>query len=69
MDLEELLNPISEQELVGKISEEDIFQSVQDMLEAEQMMEVNGTNNVNKDTVKAKPTCKEALMAAFTLQR
>ena len=53
----------------GMVSEEDIFKSDQDMLEAQQMMEVNGGNNVDEDTVKAKPTCKEALMAAFTLQK
>jgi hypothetical protein len=35
MDLEELLNPISEQELSGMVSEEDIFKSVQDMLKAQ----------------------------------
>ena len=69
MDLEELLNPISEQELVGKVSEEDIFKSVQDILEAEQMMEVNRGDDVDKDTVEAKLTCKEALMATFTLQK
>jgi len=28
MDLEELLNPASEQELVGKVSEEEIFKSI-----------------------------------------
>jgi hypothetical protein len=55
--------------LVGKVSEEEIFKSVQDMLEAEQMMEINGGDDVDKETVKAKPTCKEALMATFTLQK
>ena len=39
------------------------------MLEAQQMMEVNGGDNVVEDTVEAKPTCKEALMATFTLQK
>lgn len=43
MDLEELLNAVSEQGLVGEISDEEIFRSVMDMREAEQMMEVNGT--------------------------
>ncbi|GLB43834.1 putative CENP-B ARS binding protein-like protein [Lyophyllum shimeji] len=68
-ELEELLNPLSEQELIGKVSEEEIFKSVQDMLEAEQMMEVNGGDDVDKDTVEVKPTRKEALTAAFTLQK
>jgi hypothetical protein len=67
MDLEELLNPISERELVDMVSEEDIFKSVQDMLEAEQMMEMNGGDD--EDAVEAKPTRKEALTAAFTLRR
>jgi hypothetical protein len=71
MDLEELLNPISEQELVDRVSEEEIFKSVQDMLEAKQMMEVNGGDDVDEDiqVVQGKPTRKEALTAAFTLQQ
>ena len=72
MNLEELLDPISEQELtVGKPedSEEDIFRSVQDMVEAEQMMEVNGGDNIEEEMVQVKPTRKEALTAAFTLQK
>jgi hypothetical protein len=48
------LNPISEWELVGIISDEEIFKSVQDMLEAEEMMKVNGVND--KGAVEAKPT-------------
>jgi hypothetical protein len=68
MDLEELLNPASEQQLVDKISEDEIFQSIQDMLEAEQMMEVNGGCDVDDDVVDEKPTHKEALKAAFTLR-
>jgi hypothetical protein len=68
MDLEELLNPVSEQQLVDKISEDEIFRSVQDMLEAEQMMEVNGGCDVDDDFVDEKPTRKEALTAAFTLR-
>ena len=73
MDLaKELLNPIFKQELVGKVSEEEIFKSVQDMLQAEQMMEVNRGDDVDEDTVQANPTRKEALlevMAAFTLRK
>ena len=48
--LEELLNPISEQEsIVGHVSEEGIFKSVQDIVEAEQMMEVNGGDNIDEE--------------------
>ena len=70
MDIEELLNPRSEQEMIaGKGSEEGIFKSVQDMVEAEQMMEVNGGYDIEVDEmVQVKPTRKEALTAAFTLQ-
>jgi hypothetical protein len=68
MDLEDLLNPASEEELVGEISDEEIFQSVVDMHEAEQMMEVNGGYDVDDDVVDEKPTRKEALAAAFTLR-
>ena len=72
MDIEELLNPRSEQELIaGNVSEEGIFKSVQDMVEAEQMMEVNGGDDiqVDEETVQVKPTQKEALSATFTLQK
>jgi len=68
MDLEELLNPVSEQELVGEISDEEIFRSIVDMHEAEQMMEVNGGCDVDDEVVDKKPTRKEALTAAFTLK-
>ena len=72
MKLEGFLNPISEQEVKGrKVSDEEIFRSVQDMAEGEQMIdsEVNGGDDINMKTVQVKPTHKEALMAAFTLQK
>jgi hypothetical protein len=64
MDLVELLNPVSEQELVGKILDEEIFQSFVDM----QTMEVTGGNDVDDDDdgPDKKPTSKEALAVAFT---
>jgi hypothetical protein len=68
MDLKELLNPVSEQERVGEISEDEIFRSVQEMLEAEQMMEANGGDDVDDTVVDEKPTRKDALKAAFTLR-
>ena len=68
MDFEELLNLVSEQELVGEISDEEIFWSVVDIHEAEQIMEVNGGYNIDDEVVNKKPTCKEALTAAFTLK-
>lgn len=67
MDLEELLNPVLEQVLVDDISDEEIFRSVVDMREAEQMMEVNGGYD-DEDDVDQKPTRNEALAAAFTLR-
>jgi hypothetical protein len=68
MDLEELLNPSFEKELISTVSDEEIFKSVQDMLEAEQMMEVDGGDDL-EEAAEVKPTRKEALTAAFTLQR
>jgi hypothetical protein len=47
------------QTLVDKISEDEIFRSVQDMLEAEQMMEVNGGCDVDDNTIDPKPSRKE----------
>ena len=73
MDIEELLNPLSKQKLVGTLGtvgsvlENEIFKSVQGKIEAEQLMEVNGGDNIDDLTV-AKLTHKEALSAAFTLQ-
>ena len=49
MKLEEFLNPISEQEVNGcKVSDKEIFRSVpsQDMAEVEQMIEVNGGDDI-----------------------
>ncbi|GLB34609.1 putative DDE superfamily endonuclease [Lyophyllum shimeji] len=69
MNIEELLSPVSEQELVGDISEEDIFRAVQDARQAEQMMEINGGDDGDDEGVDEKPTRKDALTAAFTLQR
>ena len=33
------------------------------------MIEVNGGDDIDMETVQVKPTCKEALTAAFTLQK
>ncbi|KAF8218560.1 hypothetical protein L208DRAFT_1350238, partial [Tricholoma matsutake] len=60
--------PSVEQELAGEISNEEIFQSIMDMCKAEQMMEMNGGNDVNDDVVNKKPTRKDALTATFTLR-
>ena len=68
MDLEELLNPASEQKLVSDISDEEIFQAVQDMHKAEQMMEMNGWDD-DDGAVNEKPTWKDALTVVFTLRR
>ena len=68
MALEELLNPVSEEGFVGEISDEEIFQSVMDTRDAEQMMEVNGGDDVDDVVVDKKPTRKKALTAAFTLR-
>ena len=37
-----------------------------DMHEAEQMIQVNGGYDSDNDAVEQKPTCNEALTAAFT---
>ncbi|KAF8218802.1 hypothetical protein L208DRAFT_1347103 [Tricholoma matsutake] len=69
MDLNELLNPVSEQGLIDEtVSDEEIFQSVMDTCKADQMIEVNGGYDSDNDAVDQKPTCKEALTAAFTLR-
>jgi len=68
MNLDELLNPVLEQQIVDKISDEDIFRAVQDMCEAEQMMEVNGGYDDSDVVRNKKPTRKEALAAALTLR-
>ena len=68
MDLKELLNPVSEQEPAGEISDEEIFQSVVDMCKAEQMMEIIGGNDVDNEVDDKKPTCKEALIATSILR-
>ena len=57
------LNPASEQKLVSDISDEEIFQAVQDMHEAEPMMEMNGGDD-DDGAVNKKPTWKDALTAA-----
>ncbi|KAF8234823.1 hypothetical protein L208DRAFT_1546037 [Tricholoma matsutake] len=69
MDLNELLNPVSEQGLMDEtVSDEEIFRSIMDMREAEQMIEVNGGYDSDNDAVDQKPTHKEALTAAFALR-
>lgn len=69
LNLDEMLNPLSEQELVGMVTEKEIFESVQDVLAAEQLMEVNGGDDVDDEKTRVKPMRKEALTAAFTLQK
>ena len=60
MKLEEFLNPISEQEVNGcKVSDEEIFRSVQDMAEAEQIIEVNGGDDIDMKMLQVKPTPSE----------
>ena len=44
---EELLNLVLEEGFVGEISDEEIFQSVMDTHNAEQMMEVNGGDDAD----------------------
>ena len=43
--------------------------TVQDMAEVAQMIGVNGGDNIDIEMVQVKPTRKEALTAAFALQK
>ena len=65
----ELLNPVSEQKLMGEVSDEEIFQSIMDMHKAEQIVEVNRGCDVDDEVLNKKSTHKEALTATFTPQK
>jgi hypothetical protein len=66
MDLDELLNPVMEKQLVGEdATEEDIFETVQQHRDTE---EDDSDGNDHDGNVKP-PTRKEALIAASTIQK
>ncbi|KAK2465497.1 hypothetical protein APHAL10511_002389 [Amanita phalloides] len=73
IDLSELLNPMSEQQIVGDVSEEEIYNTVQGTRKAKEMMEINGGDDVVEgdeiDEINKKLTCKDALAAASVLQK
>ncbi|KAF9499127.1 hypothetical protein BDN71DRAFT_1442694 [Pleurotus eryngii] len=68
MDIEELLNPVAEDENISNTSDEEIFESVQMRRQAEEMMEINGGDDGGDEgQVMEKPTRKAALTAVTTL--
>ena len=52
MDIEELLNPAPEREIIASnVSDEEIFESVRERRWGEEMMEINGGDDTNKEII------------------
>ena len=49
MDIDELLNPEPEREIIAmNVSDEEIFESVRERRQGEEMMEINGGDDTNE---------------------
>ena len=70
MDIENLLNPAGKTPILTEASDEDIFQSVMDAIEAHEIIEINGGDDVD-DGVETEPqlTHREVLKAVSTINK
>jgi len=71
MDIESLLNPADESQLLTGTSGEDIYQAVIDSIAACENIEINGEDDVNEDDIpiEPRPTRCNILKAASTINR
>ena len=71
MDIESLLNPADESQVLTGTSDEDIYQAVIDSIAARENIEINGGDNVNEDDIpiEPRPTRRDILKAASTINR
>jgi hypothetical protein len=70
MDIESLLNPLSESQILTETSDAEIYQAVMDAVHACENMEINGGDDIDKDTPpEPRPTRREVLKAVSTIGR
>ncbi|KAF8221230.1 hypothetical protein L208DRAFT_1329336 [Tricholoma matsutake] len=71
MDIESLLNPANESQVLTGTSDEDIYQAVMDSIAAHENIKINGGDDVNEDDIPIKPcpTQCNILKAASTINR
>jgi len=69
LDIEELLDPESEQVLLDDASDNQMFESLQQMFKAQQMKEINRGDELDNAGDMDKPTQKETLQAISTIQK
>jgi hypothetical protein len=70
MDIDELLNPEPEHEIIAmNVSDEEIFKSVHEHRQGEEMMEINGRDDTNEEIIKhAKPSrCSSSITHPATV--
>ncbi|KAF8218625.1 DDE-domain-containing protein, partial [Tricholoma matsutake] len=68
MDIDELLNPEPEHETIGlNVSDEEIFESVHECQQGEEMMEIHGGDDTNEEIIDM-PSHRDALAASLILQ-
>ncbi|KAF8227820.1 hypothetical protein L208DRAFT_1404861 [Tricholoma matsutake] len=69
MDIDELLNPEPEREIIAmNVSDEEIFESVRERRQGEEMMEINGGDDTNEEIIDM-PSHRDALAASLILQQ
>jgi hypothetical protein len=70
MDIESLLNPLGESQILTETLDAEIYQAVMDAVQACENMEINGGDDINKDMPpEPRPTQREVLKAVSTIGR
>ena len=68
MDIESLLNPIGESQVLTEMSDKEIYQAVIDVIEARDAMDINGGDELDV-VVEPVPTRRELLKAVSTIRK
>jgi len=70
MEIESLLNPEGESQILREISDEEIYQAVMDTLEARENMEITGWDDVDNNVPPEPcPTCCNVVKATSTINK
>lgn len=68
MDVESLLNPAGESQILTEASDKEIYQAVIDSIAARENIEINGGDDVDEDIpIEPRPTCRNVLKAVSTI--
>ena len=69
MDIDSLLNPAGESDVLTETSDQEIYEAVVDAIRARENVDINGGDDVDNDPIEPLPMRRDVLMAVSTIEK